>query len=29
MSTEAPEVSEYITALNDLYVELRAKIAYA
>jgi hypothetical protein len=29
VSTEVPEVSEYVTALNDLHVELRAEIAYA
>jgi transposase InsO family protein len=29
VSTEAPEVSEYVTALNNLHAELRAKIAYA
>jgi hypothetical protein len=28
VSTEAPEVSEYITALNNLHAELRAEIAY-
>jgi hypothetical protein len=26
---EAPEVSEYVTALKDLHVELKAEIAYA
>jgi transposase InsO family protein len=29
VSSEAPEVSEYITALNNLHAELRAEIAYA
>jgi hypothetical protein len=29
VSTEAPEVSEYVTALNNLHAELRAEIAYA
>jgi hypothetical protein len=29
ISSKATEVSEYITALNNLYVELRAKITYA
>jgi galactose mutarotase-like enzyme len=29
MSTKALEVSEYITALNTLHVELRAEITYA
>jgi hypothetical protein len=29
VSAEALEVLEYITALNDLHVELRAEIAYA
>jgi hypothetical protein len=28
-SIEAPEVSEYVTALNNLHAELRAEIAYA
>jgi hypothetical protein len=28
VSSEAPEVSEYLTALNNLYAELRAEIAY-
>jgi hypothetical protein len=28
-SSEAPEVSEYVTALNNLHAELRAEIAYA
>jgi hypothetical protein len=29
MSSEAPEVSEYVTALNNHHAELRAEIAYA
>jgi hypothetical protein len=29
VSTEAPGVSEYVTALNNLHAELRAEIAYA
>jgi hypothetical protein len=29
ISTGMPEVAEYITALNNLHAELRAKIAYA
>jgi hypothetical protein len=29
VSSEAPEVSEYVTALNNLHAELRAEIAYA
>jgi hypothetical protein len=29
MSSEAPEDSEYVTALNNLHAELRADIAYA
>jgi hypothetical protein len=29
MSIEVPEVSEYITALNNLHIELKAEIAYA
>jgi hypothetical protein len=28
MSSKVPEVSEYVTALNNLHVELRAEIAY-
>jgi transposase InsO family protein len=28
VSAEAPEISEYVTALNNLHVELRAEIAY-
>jgi hypothetical protein len=28
VSTEAPKVSEYVIALNNLYAELRAKITY-
>jgi hypothetical protein len=28
VSSEAPEVSEYVTALNNLHAELRAEIAY-
>jgi hypothetical protein len=29
VTAETPEVSEYVTALNNLHAELRAKIAYA
>jgi hypothetical protein len=29
VSIEAPEVSQYVTALNNLHVELKAEIAYA
>jgi hypothetical protein len=29
VSSEVPEVSEYVTALNNLHAELRAEIAYA
>jgi hypothetical protein len=29
VSTGIPEVSEYVTALNNRHVELRAEIAYA
>jgi hypothetical protein len=29
MASEVPEVSEYVTALNNLHTELGAKIAYA
>jgi hypothetical protein len=29
ISSEAPEVSEYVTALNNLHAELWAEIAYA
>jgi hypothetical protein len=29
VSIETPEVSEYVTALNNLHVDLKAEIAYA